>query len=839
MSGILRLESLTKGNTLKQGDKTPLKYRLFDADGEKLNIAGKSAKVRLVYPDFLTIGYEKDGLTVAQDDTVTFTIDSVIPPRMYHVEIIVDDKFVFPSRADEAKFTVDKSSLGTEANIIEIVGVDAVVRKAVDLINDDPSLIIDEDKLVTDIISNTGIGNINEYYKAFNDLKPKAEQAITKSAEALTKSQNALNVANGIDAKATNALSLSESADTLSKSVQEQFNQVIIDGDSSVEAAQARVDASGQTNPTLKARLDKEHNEVIAQLAHKATKGEITNSDFDTSSDSKKIKLLNLADEVQQALTGNAPALATITDGAVTMGKYADRSIKPNKLEGVSPLNNLFNRATVLPGKNINSSGELFDDTSKTTSDLIPVSPNSVYTASKMYMIGFYTIGGVFISRTLENDQVYTFTTPANCHYIRVSLNNNWVPTYTLNRGSTLVNDASYGNVIDWLTVRGENLQNSVVTGEHLTAKSVNVDNLKNAVIGKNLFDKDSVIHGYYVSRNSYVQDANYDLSYWIKVKPNTSYSHSHYSQYAFYDKNKAYVGIGVSATPATFITPANCEWMRVSLKKSDLNVFQLEEGTTSTSYEEYYFTLNNLKVDGSQPTSTLKTPESIFYDFLNKSGAKKLKLLGDSITHGMGGTGFKSNSTSEGGVLIPTTTVYTSPTSVSWANLLRDNIQKLDSNITVLNYGISGTDSNYVNNNKASLVESDDDLVIIMLGTNDTMASKGRTPLHISNYLRSIVDYCKSLNIPTILMASTPFVENDTANYSLSMHKVNYAVKMAANSRGVTHISLYDKMLEYEDLKGISYSTLMADGLHPNDEGYTLMHKWIASELGISHPIF
>ena len=170
MSGILRLESLTKGNTLKQGDKTPLKYRLFDADGEKLNIAGKSAKVRLVYPDFLTIGYEKDGLTVAQDDTVTFTIDKVIPAKLYHVEIIVDNKFIFPSRADESKFTVDKSSLGTESSIIEIVGVDAVVKKAVDLINKDPNLIIDEEKLVNDIIKNTGIGSIEEYYQQYSDV---------------------------------------------------------------------------------------------------------------------------------------------------------------------------------------------------------------------------------------------------------------------------------------------------------------------------------------------------------------------------------------------------------------------------------------------------------------------------------------------------------------------------------------------------------------------------------------------------------------------------------------------------------------------------------------------
>ena len=318
MSGILRLESLTKGNTLKQGDKTPLKYRLFDADGENLNIAGKSAQVRLVYPDFLTIGYEKDGLTVAQDDTVTFTIDSVVPSRIYHVEIIVDDKYVFPSRADESKFTVDKSSLGTEANIIEIVGVDALVKKAVDLINKDPNLIIDEDKLVSDIISNSGIGNINEYYKAFNDLKPRAELSISKSAEALTKSQNALNVANGIDAKATNALSLSESADTLSKSVQEQFNQVVIDGDSSVEAAQARVDASGQTNPTLKARLDKEHNEVTAQLAKKVTKnrGEITSAD--------------LSQEVKEQMTGGS--VAVVGKNAVNTENIIDGAVNPDKL---------------------------------------------------------------------------------------------------------------------------------------------------------------------------------------------------------------------------------------------------------------------------------------------------------------------------------------------------------------------------------------------------------------------------------------------------------------------------------------------------------------------------
>lgn len=157
MTGILMLESLTRGNTLKQGDKTPLTYRLLDADGDNLNVAGKTAVVRLVHPNYLAIGYEKRGLIVSQDDTVTFTIDNVIPARKYNVEIIVDNKFVFPSRSVESKFTVDRSTLGTAASIIEIIGIDAVVSKAVDLINNDPSLIIDEDKIISEIIANTGV----------------------------------------------------------------------------------------------------------------------------------------------------------------------------------------------------------------------------------------------------------------------------------------------------------------------------------------------------------------------------------------------------------------------------------------------------------------------------------------------------------------------------------------------------------------------------------------------------------------------------------------------------------------------------------------------------------
>ena len=53
--------------------------------------------------------------------------------------------------------------------------------------------------------------------------------------------------------------------------VQTQLDQVVIDGDSSVEAAQARVDRKGRTHDTLKENLDVNFSEVDAQLAQIAT----------------------------------------------------------------------------------------------------------------------------------------------------------------------------------------------------------------------------------------------------------------------------------------------------------------------------------------------------------------------------------------------------------------------------------------------------------------------------------------------------------------------------------------------------------------------------------------
>ncbi|MED1010731.1 BppU family phage baseplate upper protein [Bacillus mycoides] len=56
--------------------------------------------------------------------------------------------------------------------------------------------------------------------------------------------------------EAHDAKTFAEQAKTISESVQEQLNTIVIKGDSSVEAAQARVDANGNAYNTLKERID-------------------------------------------------------------------------------------------------------------------------------------------------------------------------------------------------------------------------------------------------------------------------------------------------------------------------------------------------------------------------------------------------------------------------------------------------------------------------------------------------------------------------------------------------------------------------------------------------------
>lgn len=85
------------------------------------------------------------------------------------------------------------------------------------------------------------------------------DQGRVKLNAAITDAEKAKDMSEQADGKATQALANSESTQT-------QLDTIVIEGDSSVEAAQARVDEKGESHPTLKARIDDGFSEVTEQL---------------------------------------------------------------------------------------------------------------------------------------------------------------------------------------------------------------------------------------------------------------------------------------------------------------------------------------------------------------------------------------------------------------------------------------------------------------------------------------------------------------------------------------------------------------------------------------------
>ncbi|RKO63565.1 glycosyl hydrolase family 28-related protein [Caldibacillus debilis] len=84
-------------------------------------------------------------------------------------------------------------------------------------------------------------------------------ESYPKLNQAIDNANNALKTANTAKETADQSLAMSENT-------QKQLNQIVIEGDSSVEAAQARVDAEGNVFATLKERLDTKETQFANEI---------------------------------------------------------------------------------------------------------------------------------------------------------------------------------------------------------------------------------------------------------------------------------------------------------------------------------------------------------------------------------------------------------------------------------------------------------------------------------------------------------------------------------------------------------------------------------------------
>ncbi len=234
------------------------------------------------------------------------------------------------------------------------------------------------------------------------------------------------------------------------------------------------------------------------------------------------------------------------------------------------------------------------------------------------------------------------------------------------------------------------------------------------------------------------------------------------------------------------------------------------------------------------------KNVAEIFNYVLKDKNNPKIKLIGDSITHGVGGSGWEQN----GNVIVDGWAE--SPNGYCWANLLRDYMKE-KYGATVVNKGCTGTTVDFVINNFSALVGSDDDIIVCTIGTNNRHKyfSQGEKPLKV-DFLNNLYDKIrimygmfKDTGIPTVFVANIPASEQneqDGQDYwrILHMSDINNSYKKLAQEYDANFLSLYDLFSDYCKENNLSVDEFLCDGLHPNDKGYRVMFELIVKAFGL-----
>ena len=223
----------------------------------------------------------------------------------------------------------------------------------------------------------------------------------------------------------------------------------------------------------------------------------------------------------------------------------------------------------------------------------------------------------------------------------------------------------------------------------------------------------------------------------------------------------------------------------------------------------------------------------------IEKDGAR-IKLLGDSITHGVGGTGFAQS----GEHIVDR--FSRNPDGFCWARLFSEHMGE-KYGATVVNNGCTGTNIQYINRFFDELVDESDDLVICTIGTNNRHQYFKDAPKRTEEEMKDIfrenigilVGKLRERGIPFVFMANIPASakneEDGADNWRIiHMNDINDLYKETSAALDFPLVSLYDRFCAHLEESGIELDSLLADGLHPNDEGYRVMFKLIIDELGV-----
>lgn len=194
-----------------------------------------------------------------------------------------------------------------------------------------------------------------------------------------------------------------------------------------------------------------------------------------------------------------------------------------------------------------------------------------------------------------------------------------------------------------------------------------------------------------------------------------------------------------------------------------------------------------------------------------------RICLIGDSITQGLGSTGFIRYSTTENSTEISVRgngpeypdadnnyqvgrflwehdvrRWYEALNGRGWAHLLKDFLESRF-HCTVKNYGMSGINSNHLFEFIDELTAGFD-VVILTIGIND----RGGTKECFYFNVKKCVEQLKAAGKEVILMANIPVSASYESHCRFHMEDVAGIVSKVSDETNVTFISLYDSFIKY-----------------------------------------
>ena len=218
-----------------------------------------------------------------------------------------------------------------------------------------------------------------------------------------------------------------------------------------------------------------------------------------------------------------------------------------------------------------------------------------------------------------------------------------------------------------------------------------------------------------------------------------------------------------------------------------------------------------------------------------------RIKLLGDSITHGVGGTGFEQN----GAPIV--TKFKRNPNGYCWANKFKEHMES-HFECEVVNNACTGTRIEFIIQHFDELVDAEDDIIVCTIGTNNRQqyfkdAPKHTKREHMGLFYQNIITLYEKLKgngKEVVFVANIPASaenEKDGTDYwrLFHMNDVQDLYVKASVHCGFPLIRLYTLFLNYCEQKGIAVDSLLSDGLHPNDAGYDVIYTLLMKEFGIA----